>query len=321
MIKFTIRRLLITFPQLILLSVLVFILASLMPGDALSGLIDPDIPREQLERMRERLGLNNPWYIRYRDWIWAMVSEGDFGRSIFHQRPVMDLIGDRIWNTVWLSLMTVFFIYAIGLPLGLISGRYNDTITDSIITGYTYLGFATPTFVFALVLLYLFGFVWPIFPTSGSVRAGIPPGSLDYVLSKINHLVLPSLSVALIGLVGTVQYLRSGVIETKQKDYVILARSKGVKEGKIYSRHIFRNSIIPIAAFFGYEITGLLGGSVIIEQIFGYPGMGRLFLESISTRDYSVANILILFYGFLAIIGALLSDIILSIIDPRIRIK
>lgn len=133
--------------------------------------------------------------------------------------------------------------------------------------------------------------------------------------------MLPSLSVALIGLVGTVQYLRSGVIETKQKDFVILARAKGVKEGKIYTKHVFRNSIIPIAAFFGYEITGLLGGSVIIEQIFGYPGMGQLFLSSISTRDYSVANILILFYGFLAIVGALLSDIILSIIDPRIRIK
>lgn len=320
MLKFTIRRLLISLPQLVLLSLVTFILASLMPGDALSGLIDPTIPREQIELMRERLGLNNPWYIQYRDWVGNML-QGDFGRSIFHQRPVLDLIGDRIWNTIWLSLMTVFFIYAIGLPLGLISGRYNDTITDSLITGYTYLGFATPTFVFALVLLYLFAFTFPIFPTGGSVRAGIPPGSLDYVLSKINHLVLPSLSVALIGLVGTVQYLRSGVIETKQKDYVILARSKGVAEGRIYNKHIFRNAIIPIAAFFGYEITGLLGGSIIIEQIFGYPGMGRLFLDSISTRDYSVANILILFYGMLAIVGALLSDIILSIVDPRIRIK
>ena len=133
--------------------------------------------------------------------------------------------------------------------------------------------------------------------------------------------MLPSFSIALIGLVGTVQYLRSGIIETKQKDFITLARAKGVTEGKVYTRHIFRNSILPIAAFFGYEITSLLGGSLFIETIYGYPGMGRLFLESISIRDFSVANVLILMYGMLAIIGTLLSDIILSIVDPRIRIK
>src|SRR5699024_2671885 len=119
----------------------------------------------------------------------------------------------------------------------------------------------------------------------------------------------------------TTLFRSGGIIETKQKDFITLARAKGVTEGKVYTKHIFRNSILPIAAFFGYEITALLGGSLFIETIYGYPGMGRLFLESISIRDFSVANILILMYGMLAIIGTLLSDIILSIVDPRIRIK
>lgn len=291
-----------------------------MPGDALSGLIDPTIPVEQIERLREQMGLNDPWYIQYKDWVVAML-QGDFGHSFFKQQPVLDVIGDRMLNTVWLGLFSTVLIYLIGLPLGLISGRWNDSLLDSAITGYTYLGFATPTFIFGLVMLLVFGYTLGWLPTGGSVGVGVTPGTLEYVISKFQHLVLPSFSIALIGLVGTVQYLRSGIIETKQKDFVTLARAKGVSEGKVYTKHIFRNSILPIAAFFGYEITSLLGGSLFIETIYGYPGMGRLFLESISIRDFSVANVLILVFGMLSILGALLSDIILSIVDPRIRIK
>lgn len=320
MLKFTIRRLIISLPQVILLSILVFFLGSLMPGDALSGLIDPTVPVEQIERLREQMGLNNPWYIQYRDWVFAML-QGDFGESFFKQQPVLDVIGDRMMNTVWLGLFSTVLIYLIGIPLGLVSGRWNDSLLDSAITGYTYLGFATPTFIFGLVVLLVFGYTLGWFPTGGSVGVGVTPGTLEYAISKFQHLILPSFSIALIGLVGTVQYLRSGIIETKQKDFVTLARAKGVSEGKVYTKHIFRNSILPIAAFFGYEITSLLGGSLFIETIYGYPGMGRLFLESISIRDFSVANVLILVFGMLAIIGALLSDIILSIVDPRIRIK
>ncbi len=291
-----------------------------MPGDALSGLIDPTVPIEQIERLREQMGLNNPWYIQYRDWVLAML-QGDFGQSFFKQQPVLDVIGDRMMNTIWLGLFSSVLIYLIGIPLGLVSGRWNDSLLDSAITGYTYLGFATPTFIFGLVMLLVFGYTLGWFPTGGSVGVGVTPGTLEYVISKFQHLVLPSFSIALIGLVGTVQYLRSGIIETKQKDFVTLARAKGVSEGKVYTKHIFRNSILPIAAFFGYEITSLLGGSLFIETIYGYPGMGRLFLESISIRDFSVANVLILVFGMLSILGALLSDIILSIVDPRIRIK
>lgn len=320
MIKFIIRRLIISLPQVILLSILVFFIGSLMPGDALSGLIDPTIPVEQIERLREQMGLNDPWYIQYKDWVVAML-QGDFGHSFFKQQPVLDVIGDRMLNTVWLGLFSTVLIYLIGLPLGLISGRWNDSLLDSAITGYTYLGFATPTFIFGLVMLLVFGYTLGWLPTGGSVGVGVTPGTLEYVISKFQHLVLPSFSIALIGLVGTVQYLRSGIIETKQKDFVTLARAKGVSEGKVYTKHIFRNSILPIAAFFGYEITSLLGGSLFIETIYGYPGMGRLFLESISIRDFSVANVLILVFGMLSILGALLSDVILSIVDPRIRIK
>lgn len=147
------------------------------------------------------------------------------------------------------------------------------------------------------------------------------PGTLSHFWSKFYHLLLPALSMALIATVGTVQYLRNEIIDTKQKDFILTARAKGASESRVYNRHILRNSLLPIAAFFGYEITGLIGGTVFVETIFSYPGMGLLFLSSITIRDFSVVTALVLLYGVASIVGALLSDIILSIVDPRIRIK
>ncbi|WP_018923449.1 oligopeptide ABC transporter permease [Salsuginibacillus kocurii] len=318
--KFIIRRIIIMFPQLVLLSVIVFILAQMMPGDALTGMaLDPDMDPAQLEAMREDLGLNDPWYIQYFSWLGG-VLQGDFGQSVAHALPVSDLIWVRLVNTFWLSLMSLFFVYILALPLGLISGRWNDTIADRIITGYTYIGFAAPLFIFALIMLFVFGFQLGWFPTGGSVEANTG-GGLAYFWSKVYHLILPSLSLALIGTVTTVQYLRSEVIETKQKEFILTARAKGVPEQKVYTGHVFRNSLLPIAAVFGYEIAALISGSVFVERIFSYPGMGQLFLESIQIRDFSVVTALVLLFGVAAIIGALLSDIILSIVDPRIRIK
>ncbi len=318
--KLIVRRTLITIPQIIVLSLLVFILAQAMPGDALTGLIDPSIDPATIEAMRERLGLNNPWYVQYIDWIKGVV-QGDFGQSFRFKMPVSDLIGGRMINTLWLSLATLILTYLIAIPLGIISGRFNDTWLDRAITGYTYIGFAAPLFIFALVMLFIFGFQLGWFPTSGSVSPGTTPGTFEYFISKINHLLLPALSMALITTVSTVQYLRSEIIDTKQKDFIVTARAKGASESRVYNRHVLRNSLLPIAAFFGYEITGLIGGTIFIENIFGYPGMGELFLSSISLRDYSVMTALVLLFGLAAIIGALLSDIILSLVDPRIRIK
>lgn len=307
-------------PQIFLLSVLVFVLAWFMPGDALTGLIDPTIDPARIEQLRQDMGLNDPWYIQYTDWI-GNAFKGDLGQSFKYKLPVTELIGQRASNTVWLSLMTLIFTYAIAIPLGITSGRYNDTWADRFITGYTYIGFATPLFIFALVMLWIFGFNLGWFPTGGSVKPGLTPGTMEYVLSKINYLILPALSMSLISVVGTVQYLRNEIVDTKQKDFIITARAKGASESRVYNRHILRNSVLPIAAFFGYEITLLIGGTVFIETIFSYPGMGQLFFQSIQLSDYTVVTAIVLLLGIATILGALLSDIILSLVDPRIRIK
>lgn len=318
--KFSLRRIITMIPQVILLSIIVFILAKMMPGDALTGMIDPNIDPNTIAEKREALGLNDPWYEQYARWLGG-VFQGDLGQSFHFKMPVSELVWQRIVNSFWLSLLTLFLTYLIAIPLGITSGRFNDTWSDRLITGYTYIGFAMPLFIFALVMLWVFGFYLEWFPTSGSVKPGIETGTFAYFMSKIYHMLLPALSMALITTVSTVQYLRSEIIDTKQKDFILTARAKGASESRVYNRHILRNSLLPIAAFFGYEITGLIGGSIFIENIFGYPGMGQLFLNSILMRDYSVVTSLVLLFGMLSILGALLSDIILSLVDPRIRIK
>lgn len=314
------RRILLMIPQIIILSIFIFILAKMMPGDPFTGLINPSMDPAAIAKLREQAGLNDPWYVQYFRWIGNAVH-GDFGQSFLYKRPVADLIGERAINTVWLALLTVILTYAIALPLGLLSGRYQNSLLDKIVVVYNFVSFAIPLFVFALVMLFFFGYRLGWFPTTGSVSPGLEKGTFAYFWSRIDHLILPAITTSLLSTVVIIQYLRSEVIDTKNLDFIRTARSKGVPTGKVYTRHIFRNASLPIASQLGYEITGLISGSVVIETIFGYPGVGKLFIESIGQRDYSVVTALVLILGTATLVGTLLSDIIMSIVDPRIRIQ
>ena len=318
--KTILRRFIIMIPQLFILSIIVFILAKLMPGDPFTGLITPQTDPSALEALRRKAGLLDPWHIQYIRWIKNAFS-GNLGMSYTYNVPVKTLIGERAVNTFILSLISLILTYCIAIPLGMLSGRYQNSFLDKFVTFYNYVSYAIPTFVLSLIMIWFFGYKLGWFPTTGSVTAGLETGKMGNFWDRIYHIILPAITYALLGTTWIIQYLRNEVIEAKSLDYVKTAKSKGVPENKIYSRHIFRNSILPIAAFFGYAITGLLGGSIFIEKIFSYPGMGGLFINSIVTRDYSVVTALILLFGFLTLFGSLISDIILSIVDPRIRIK
>ncbi|AVD55545.1 oligopeptide ABC transporter permease [Heyndrickxia coagulans] len=322
MIKFILRRILTMIPQLIILSILIFVLAKAMPGDALTGRLasNPKMDIHTLHEMKEKLGLYDPAYVQYARWV-KNLFKGDLGMSYIHQQPVTELLAGRLWNTILLSAVILILTYLIAIPLGIVAGRWTDSWADKLITGYNYLSYATPLFIFALIMLFVFGFVLSWFPTSGSVNIQARDGTFEYFMSKAYHLILPALSGSLLATVGTIQYLRNEIIDTKIKDFVKTARAKGVPESKVYTHHILRNSLQPIATFFGYEITGLIGGSVILESIFGYPGIGQLFLQSIMQRDYSVVTALVMISGVATLFGTLLSDIILSAVDPRIRIE
>lgn len=316
--KTILRRLLIMIPQLIILSIIAFAIARMMPGDPFTGMINPSVDPAVIEKLRIESGYYDPIHVQYFRWI-GNILQGDFGQSIHFKQPVISIIMERLNNTIWLSLLTMIITYAIALPLGMIAGRYQNSIADRIIVVYNFLTYSTPVFIFALLLLWLFGFTLGWFPTRGSVGIGLTGFSL--LLSRLQHMILPALTLAILSTTGTIQYLRTGVIDAKGQDFVRTARAKGVPEKVVYNRHIFRNSILPIASFLGYELTGLIGGSVFIESIFTYPGIGQLFISSLSTRDYSVILALLLMFGFATLLGTLLSDIIMSIVDPRIRIQ
>lgn len=313
------RRVLLMLPQILILSILVFAVARLMPGDPFTGLITPETDPSTIEALRERAGLNEPIIVQYLNWL-KNAFQGDFGMSYTYKVPVSTLIGGRAVNTIFLSLLTLIFTYLIAIPLGILSGRHNNSSFDKGVVLYNFISYAIPTFVLALLMVWLFGYELQWFPTNGSVSTGLSTGTPAYYWDRFYHMLLPAITYALLGTTGIIQYLRSEVIDAKQQDYVKTARSKGVPENAVYNRHIFRNSLLPVASTFGYEITGLIGGSVFIEQIFAYPGMGQLFIQSINSRDYSVITALVLIFGISTILGTLLSDIIMTIVDPRIRI-
>lgn len=313
------RRLMIMVPELVILSILVFLLAKLMPGDPFTGLLTPQTSAAQVEQLKQQAGLYDPWYLQYWHWIVRMFH-GDLGMSYQFKSSVSNLIVSRAANTLWLSLLTVVLSYTIAVPLGVIAGRYENSKRDKFIQLYSFVTYAIPAFVFYLLGVYLFGYKLHWFPTSGSVSVNAEQG-LEYVLSRLDHMLLPAILMALLSTTSTIQYLRSEIIDNSRQDYVKTVRAKGVPEKSVFGRHILRNSLLPIAAFFGYSITGLLGGSIFVETIFGYPGMGLLFMDSIVSRDYSVITALVMLYGGLNLIGTLLSDIVLSIVDPRVRIE
>ncbi|MFU8646293.1 oligopeptide ABC transporter permease [Lysinibacillus sp. RSDA_15] len=313
------RRVVLMIPQMFVLSLIIFILAKQMPGDPFTGLITPETDPARIEELRIQAGYYDPWYVQYYHWV-INAFQGDFGQSYTYKLAVSSLIGERALNTFWLALLSTILVYLIAIPLGMIAGRKQDTLYDKSITLYSFISYAIPTFVLGLIFLYIFGYRLMWFPTSGTVDVGIEPGTLEYYWNRLYHLILPAMTYAILATTTIIQYLRSEIIDAKTQDYVKTARSKGVPMKIIYRRHIFRNSLLPIAAFLGFTITGLLGGSIFIETIFGFPGMGQLFIHSVTSRDYSVITALVMLYGFLALLGSLLSDIIMSIVDPRIRI-
>ncbi|MGX6978437.1 oligopeptide ABC transporter permease [Vagococcus elongatus] len=318
--KTILRRVILMIPQIIILSMFIFALAKAMPGDPFTGLITPNTDPNRIEELREEAGLNDPWPTQYVNWVKKAVK-GDFGVSYVKKMPVSRVIADKAVNTIWLSTFALILTYAIALPFGMLAGRYQNSFFDRFVVAYNYISFAVPPFVLSLLMMYAFGYKLAWFPTNGSGTVGIPHGTLEFYVDKFQHIILPAITQALLATAVTIQYLRTEVIDSKGLDYVKTARSKGVPEGKVYTRHIFRNASLPVASTFGYEITGLIGGSIFIETIFGYPGIGKLFIDSLNGRDYSVITALVLILGIATLVGTLLSDIILSIVDPRIRIQ
>lgn len=321
MLKYAIRRIVGMIPILFLLSVVVFTLAKAMPGDALSGEIDPTNTNPQyIEEMREKLGLNDPIYIQYIRWIKDFV-QGDFGKSFKYKVPASELIAERIPNTLFLGVTSLIITYLFAFIMGMYSGKNPYRLGDNIIATVNYIALAIPSFVAAIVAIYFFSFKLGWFPSTGSVDIGLKPGTFDYWMSRLHHVLLPAIVLGAFNTASYTQFLRNDIIENSRKDFVRTARAKGTSEKTIYNKHILRNSMIPLVTFFGFDIGGILGGAIITETIFTYPGIGSLFLNSLQFRDYSVFMAIFMMLSLMTLIGNLIADLLYGVVDPRIRLE
>ncbi|KGP71353.1 oligopeptide ABC transporter permease [Pontibacillus yanchengensis] len=320
MLKYSLRRILGMIPMLFLISVVVFFLALAMPGDSLTGEIDPNnTDPEYIEQMREKLGYNDPIYVQYGRWI-SNFAQGDFGTSTKYKIPVADLIAQRLPNTLFLGVTSLIITYIFAFVMGMYAGRKPYTKLDNFIGGFNYLMLAIPIYIAGVFAIYFFSFHLGWFPFSGSVDIATNEGTLDWWLSRIYHVILPALVLGAMGTAAYTQFLRNDIIDNSQKDYVRTARAKGTPESRIYNHHILRNSVIPLITFLGFDIVTLVNGALITETIFTYPGLGQLFLSSMTTNDYPTLMTLALMFSFLVLIGNLIADLLYGVVDPRIRL-
>lgn len=320
MLKYSMRRIIGMIPMLLLTSIVVFALAKLMPGDSLGGEIDPTNTNPQyIEEMREKLGYDDPIPQQYFRWI-SDFLQGDFGKSTRYKIEAADIILERLPNTLFLGLTSLLITYVLAFLMGKYAGRRPYTKMDHLIGGLNYFGLALPTFIAGVFAIYIFSFQFNFFPSNGSVDISIPDGTIDYWLSRVHHVILPAFVLGILSTAQYTQFLRNDMIENSRKDYVRTARAKGTPEKKIYNVHILRNSIIPLVTFLGFDIVTVISSSVIIESIFTYPGIGQLFLQSVTSRDYPVLMAITMLFSFFTLFGNLLADILYGVVDPRIRL-
>lgn len=319
--KTILRRLLVLMPQLVFVTILVFILSEVMPGDPFMHLLEDSDISLNLAGLEQIHGLDLPFYERYFRWLGAIVTDWDFGVSIQHHRPVIDIISERMGNTLRLSALTLFFTYLIAVPLGVIAGRNQGKVIDKVILLYAFTALAIPTVVLSIVVIYVFGFRGGWVPISGSVDVLLTTGTWSYYMSRLHHLIAPALTGAVLNMVGIIFFLRNEIVDVIGSEYVTTARSKGASKGDIYRRHVLRNALLPIAPSIGAIVSALFAGSIFIERVFSFPGIGTLFLTSIIQQDFSVVNTLVLMTSVLTAISVLFGDVLLMIIDPRISIR
>ncbi|HLR74585.1 MAG TPA: ABC transporter permease, partial [Virgibacillus sp.] len=270
------------------------------------------------EQQREKFGLNDPLPVQYINWLGSFVT-GDFGESIHYKgRSVKDIIGERIVNTVYLSMFALGITILFAIPIGLYSAKKPYSLLDYGATTFGFLGLAIPGFFFGLVSIYVFSIHLGWFPAQGSMSSSDSQG-LARLLDRLHHLVLPGFTLGLAGIATYMRYVRSEVMDILRSDYIRTARAKGMGEANILYKHTLRNALIPIITLLGFELGVLLSGAVITEQVFNYPGLGTLFIDSITNRDYPVIMAINLLLGTTILIGNLVADILYSIADPRIR--
>ncbi len=320
MTRYIIRRLLQMIPLLLGISFIVFALINLVPGSPLDRYENtPGVRRADLERISESLGLSDPWYQRYFSWLWNAL-QGDFGFSFTNFSPVSGLLATTVPNTLLLAGTSIVFALAIAIPLGVICAVKRGSAFDNIVTVITTALFSIPSLWLGLMLIIIFAVQFqrwdlPSLPVSGERSLRGDSGLID----RVRHLILPALTLSLVQLAGWTRYIRSEMLEVIRLDYVRTAAAKGLRGQAVLIGHAFRNAVLPLITLVGLNIPDLFAGALIVENVFGWNGVGRLTVNALSGNNYSVAMAAIMMLAFLTVVGNLIADILYAVFDPRVR--
>lgn len=305
---------------LYIVSVAAFVAFQIIPGDVVTSILGTEATEEREAQLREELGLDQPPVTRYCNWM-ADVLRGDLGvsyrysKSMNEMMPVAELIGDKLPVTLWLAAISLLLIIVISIPLGVLWANSKNRYLDAALNVVTQVSMAIPSFFLGIVVTYLFGIVFKVF---------IPGGYVSYredMAGFLGYLFFPALSIAIPKIAMTARFLRNSMLTQMGSDYVRTAYSKGCTDQRVMYGHVLRNALMPVVTFLGMIIAEIVAGSIVVEQVFGLPGVGRLLISSISTRDFPVVEILILYITFVVIFVYFIVDILYRVIDPRISNK
>jgi len=313
-------------PMVAVVSMLIFFLIELPPGDILTTRIleleaqGHAMSETEIARLQEQYGLGKPAYVRYLMWIWKIVRYGDFGRSFQRQRPVNEVIGERVVLTMVISICSLLFVWAVSIPIGIYSAIRQYSVSDYIFTFFGFIGLAVPSFLLALILVYL-SFVYLETPVTGlfSAEYADAPWSWAKVGNMLSHMWLPVIVIGMGGTASLIRIMRGTLLDELRKPYVMTARAKGVRESKLLLKYPVRIAINPLVSTIGWLLPSLVSGSAITSIVLNLPTTGPILLRALLAQDMYLAGSFMLILSVLSMVGTLISDLLLAWIDPRIR--
>ncbi len=311
MLKYALRRLLVLIPVLFLVTILISSLIYFSPGDPVRVMLGLRAQEEAVVTIRAELGLDKPYYIRYLNWL-SNAARGNLGRSLQRNEKVMDLIRERLPATLEMTFFAVLIALIVAIPVGILSATRADTFIDSILSFFSLFWVSMPGFWIAIVAVLLLSMHWGIFPISGR-------GGPLWTAKGLHYLALPGLILGIRQVAIISRLIKVSMLEILNEDYIRTARSKGLAEWKVVCKHALRNAMIPTVTIFGVQLPELMSLGVIIETVFAWPGTGRMLVDAVLKRDYTLVQGIVLVYALLVILMSLFVDLLYGYIDPRIK--
>lgn len=320
MFTYITRRILQMIPVLLGVSLIIFVVISLAPGDYVDTKANPNMTEEKKQELRELMGLDKPIPVRYANWLKNSLT-GNLGDSLKFKQPVVEVIDTYVWNSFFLALAAFLASVIIAVPIGIVSATKQYSLVDGFFTVLALVGISLPSFFLGLLIIKFLAFDLKLFPVSGMTTTGSSATGFKYFADVAYHMFLPFLVLTLVQVGSLMRYTRTSMLEVIRQDYIRTARAKGLKESVVIYKHALRNALIPIVTILGLSLPGLFGGAMITERIFAWPGIGKIAFDCLSSRDYPFLMAFNMFMALLTLAGSLIADVSYALVDPRIRLK